>query len=53
MAPGTMGTPAASMRLRAAVFEPIWRIELAGGPMKTIPAASQASGSSGFSLRKP
>ncbi len=35
------------------VFEPIWRIALAGGPMNVMPACSQASAKSGFSLRKP
>ena len=52
-APGTMGTPAADILSRAAVLLPIARIALAGGPMKTIPARSHASGSAGFSLRKP
>jgi hypothetical protein len=52
-APGTMGTPAAAIFARAAVFDPMARIALAGGPMKTTPAAAHASGSGGFSLRKP
>ena len=34
-------------------FEPIARIADAGGPMKTIPAASQAAAKSSFSDRKP
>ena len=51
--PGTIGTPAAAIRSRAAVFRPIARIALAGGPMNVTPAASQASGSAGFSDRKP
>ena len=34
-----MGTPAALILSRAAVFEPIWRIALAGGPMKAMPGA--------------
>ena len=53
VAPGTMGTPAALMRARAAVLLPICRIALAGGPMKAMPAFSHASGSAGFSLKNP
>jgi hypothetical protein len=41
------------MRSRAAVYKPIARIELAGGPMNVMPFASHASGSAGFSERKP
>ena len=52
-APGTMGTPACAMRSRAAVLLPMARMALAGGPMNATPARSQASGSAGFSLRKP
>jgi hypothetical protein len=52
-APGTMGTPAAAILSRAAVLLPRARIALAGGPMNVIAARSQASGKSGFSLRKP
>ena len=48
-----MGTPASAIFARAAVFEPIARMALAGGPMKTMPAFSQASAKFGFSLRKP
>ena len=51
--PGVMGTPAASILARAAVFEPMAAMALAGGPMKVMPARSQASGSSRFSERKP
>ena len=51
--PGRSGTPAALILSRAAVFEPIARIALAGGPMNAMPARSHASGSAGFSLRKP
>ena len=53
IAPGTMGTPASAIFARAAVFEPIARIALAGGPMNVMPARSHASANSGFSLRKP
>jgi hypothetical protein len=35
------------------VFEPIASIALAGGPMNTTPAFSQASAKPGFSARKP
>ena len=51
--PGTTGAPAAIASLRAAVFDPICRIAAAGGPMNTMPAASQASANSAFSLRNP
>ncbi len=53
MAPGTIGTPAPDMISRARVFEPIISIELAGGPMNTTPASSQAVANSAFSARKP
>ena len=36
-----------------AVFEPIARMDAAEGPMKTMPASSQAAAKSAFSLRKP
>ena len=52
-APGTMGTPAADILSRAAVLLPMARMALAGGPMKTTPAFSHASGSAGFSLKNP
>jgi hypothetical protein len=51
--PGVMGTPAAAIFARAAVLEPMASIALAGGPMKVMPAASHAAGSSRFSERKP
>ena len=51
--PGTTGTPTCFARVRAAVFEPRLRIESAEGPMKTMPAASQAAANSAFSLRNP
>ena len=53
VAPGTIGTPALDMISRARVFEPIISIASAGGPMKTIPASSQAVANSAFSARKP
>jgi hypothetical protein len=52
-APGTMGTPAEAILSRAAVFEPSWRMALAGGPTNVTPARSQASAKSGFSLKNP
>ena len=51
--PGTIGTPAACISSRARVFEPIASIALAGGPMNTIPASSQACANGAFSARKP
>jgi hypothetical protein len=51
--PGTIGTPAAFMSSRARVLEPIASIADAGGPMKTIPASSQARANGAFSARKP
>ena len=51
--PGTIGTPAACMSSRARVLEPIASIALAGGPMKTIPASSQARANGAFSARNP
>ena len=37
----------------AADFDPMARIAAAGGPMKTTPAAAQASANASFSERKP
>ena len=51
--PGTIGTPAPLMSSRARVFEPIASIASGGGPMKTIPASSQARAKAAFSARKP
>jgi len=51
--PGTIGTPAFCMSSRARVLEPIASIALAGGPMKTTPACSQARAKAAFSARKP
>jgi len=38
---------------RAAVFDPMRRIESDEGPMNSMPADSQAAAKSAFSLRKP
>jgi hypothetical protein len=51
--PGTIGTPPPRISSRARVLEPIASIALAGGPMKTIPASSQAVANGAFSARKP
>ena len=51
--PGTIGTPAAFISSRALVFEPIASIASAGGPMKAMPASSQARANGAFSARKP
>ncbi len=51
--PGTIGTPAACIRSRAAIFEPIASIAPGGGPIQTSPAASTARAKSAFSARKP
>ena len=40
-------------RAAEAVFEPINSMALTGGPMKAIPAPSQARAKSGFSARNP
>ena len=53
VAPGTIGTPAFCMILRASVLEPIASIALAGGPIKVIFAFSQALAKGAFSARKP
>ena len=45
--------PPAMAICRAAVFDPMRRIDSADGPMKTMPASSQAAAKSAFSLRKP
>ena len=47
------GAPAAIAVRRAAVLEPIARIESDEGPMKAMPASSQAAAKSAFSERKP
>jgi hypothetical protein len=53
LSPGTTGAPAAETVARAAVLLPISRIASVLGPMKMMPAASQASTKSSFSERKP
>jgi hypothetical protein len=50
---GSVGTPARRISSLARILSPIRRIARAGGPMKTIPACSQASAKSGFSARNP
>ena len=47
------GAPTATARLRAATLSPSVRMVSGVGPMKTIPAAAQASANSGLSERKP
>ncbi len=51
--PGTIGTPAASIRAREAVFEPIAAMEEGFGPTHVSPAAITALANSAFSERKP
>ena len=41
------------MRWRAPIFEPIASIASGGGPIQTMPAASQARAKPAFSARKP
>ena len=50
---GTTGTPAAMAALRAEALSPSIRIAFAVGPMKAMPAASQASTKAGFSDSRP
>ena len=47
------GTPFSAAISRAVCFSPKARIWSGVGPMKTMPAAAQASANSAFSLRKP
>jgi hypothetical protein len=42
LAPGTIGTPAASMRRRASVLSPIAEMAACGGPIQVSPASSTA-----------
>ena len=51
--PGTTGAPAAFIRCRDSVFDPIASIESGEGPMKRIPASPQARANAAFSARKP
>ena len=51
--PGMIGTPAARIRSRASIFEPIASIASGGGPIQTSPASAQARAKAAFSARKP
>ena len=51
--PGMIGTPAACIRRRAAILEPIASIAPGGGPIQTSPASSTRRANSAFSARKP
>ena len=51
--PGTIGTPAACIRWRAPILEPIASIASGGGPIQTMPASSQARAKAAFSARNP
>ena len=53
VAPGTIGTPAARIRSRAAIFEPMASIASGGGPIQVSPASSTALAKSAFSARNP
>ena len=53
VSPGTTGAPARAASCRAAIFDPICSITAAGGPMKAMPALSQAAGRAWFSERNP
>src|ERR671935_42877 len=49
--PGTIGTPAARMRSRASIFEPIASMASGGGPIQTMSASPQARANPAFSPR--
>ena len=51
--PGMVGTPQAWAMALAVSLSPIWARILEEGPMKVMPARSQARAKSAFSLRKP
>jgi len=51
--PGTTGTPAACIRCRASVFEPIASIDSGAGPMNVMPASRQERAKVAFSARNP
>ena len=51
--PGSSGTPLSAASARAVCFRPKCAHLLGVGPMKTMPAASQRSAKSAFSLRNP
>ena len=48
-----IGTPAARIAVRAAVFDPISSIAAGGGPIHTRPASSTARANAAFSARNP
>jgi len=51
--PGSSGTPFPAAMARAVCLSPKARICPGVGPMKAIPACSQASAKAAFSLRNP
>jgi hypothetical protein len=51
--PGTTGTPAASIRCRLSVFDPMASIDSGDGPMNVMPSSRQARAKVAFSARKP
>lgn len=51
--PGVIGTPANAASSRARCLRPNSRICAAVGPIKAMPAASQASANSALSDKKP
>ncbi|KJL33838.1 hypothetical protein RL72_00088 [Microbacterium azadirachtae] len=51
--PGTVGTPRSVTASLAVILSPIVRMASAVGPMKTMPACSQASAKAAFSARNP
>src|ERR1041385_833719 len=53
VSPGTTGTPAACMRCRDSVFDPMASIDSGDGPMKVSPASAQARATAAFSAGKP
>ena len=53
MKPGTVETPAAIASFLEAILSPIASMAFGGGPMKAMPAASQAAEKAAFSERKP
>ena len=51
--PGTVGTPAAAAKRRAATLSPIAASTSGGGPMNTSPAASHSRAKAALSERNP
>ena len=51
--PGTIGTPAARAAARAASLSPSAAMVAGRGPMKAMPASSQACANAAFSAKKP